>query len=149
MDWLCSKSVQSLGQTDFVVRAKKLKQRNFQLCSNENFPPNLKKFTTMPFSKLKPVLIPSLCFGIFTLFMHSYIYHTSRPVAALCCCFWKAPKGLITAWQTSNWQTSCWQTSCRQMWYFVLNFTHNPKLQMSYSNWPRISIEEIMQFNPK
>ena len=51
MDWLCSKSVQSLGQTA-LVQNKKSKQGKFWFCSEENFNQNLKKFATKPFYNL-------------------------------------------------------------------------------------------------
>ena len=38
MEWPCSKSVQSLGETAFVVQNKKSKQNNFQLCSDKELP---------------------------------------------------------------------------------------------------------------
>ena len=53
MDWLYSKSVQSLGPTAFVVQNKELTQNNFRLICDKKFPQNIKKLSTMDFNKHK------------------------------------------------------------------------------------------------
>ena len=48
MDWLCSKSVQSLDQAALAFQNEKSKRNNFWLFGEEKFSQNLQKYATKP-----------------------------------------------------------------------------------------------------
>ena len=58
MDWPCSKLVQSLGLTAFVVQNKNMEQNNFRLYSEEQFPTKPQKVPYYALSCLSPFMPP-------------------------------------------------------------------------------------------